>query len=305
MAWPAASLDNPAAGKIFPVCLFNVIVAEIFARNGRFAVACATPPCQLRENAMSGHSKWSTIKNKKAATDAKRGQAFSRLSKEVTLAAKSGGKDMSMNPRLRTAVAAAKAVNMPNDNIERAIKKGTGELLGAVLEEIMYEGYAPGGVGVLVSTLTDNRNRTAANVRSAFAKHNGSMAAANAVAWQFHRKSRFVIEGEHANEDKLMELLLDSGADIEDISVSDGVAEILAPPEAFAAIVETLEKAKIPVGESSIALLPETPMVVTDPSIARQVTRLIEILEEDDEVQAVYTNLDISDEVAAKMAEDG
>jgi YebC/PmpR family DNA-binding regulatory protein len=254
---------------------------------------------------MSGHSKWSTIKNKKAATDAKRGQAFSRLSKEVTLAAKSGGKDLDMNPRLRTAVAAAKAVNMPNDNIERAIKKGTGELQGAVLEEIMYEGYAPGGVGVLVCTLTDNRNRTAANVRSTFTKHNGSMAAANAVAWQFHRKSRFVIEGEHANEDKLMELLLDSGADVQDIIVSDGMAEIFAAADAFAAIAQTLEKAKIPVSESSIPMLPETPMVVTDPSLARQAAKLIEILEEDDEVQAVYSNLEISDEVAAKMAEEG
>jgi len=251
---------------------------------------------------MSGHSKWSTIKHKKAAIDAKRGQAFSRLSKEITLAAKAGGKDLDSNPRLRTAIAAAKGVNMPNDNIDRAIKKGTGELQGAALEEITYEGYAPGGIGIIITCLTDNRNRTAANIRNVFSKNNGTLAASGAVSWQFHRKARFVVEGAAANEEKLLEILLDAGADVEDVSVVENVAEILAPPEAFAAVVAALEAAKVPVAESSINLIPETLITIQEAGIARQATRLIDILEEDDEIQAVYSNLEISDDVMAKLA---
>lgn len=250
---------------------------------------------------MSGHNKWSTIKHKKAAVDAKKGKIFSRYSKEITLAAKSGGKDMDMNPRLRTAVLAAKSVNMPNDNIDRAIKKGVGDLAGATLEEMMFEGYAPGGVGILVTCLSDNRNRTAANIRNLFTKHNGSMATSGAVSWQFHRKSRFVVEGADLNEDKLLEILLESGADVENVEFADGMGEIIAGPDAFAAVAKALENAKIKVSESSITMIPENMCEVTEENTARQATRLIEILEEDDDAQAVYHNLSMPDEIAAKM----
>lgn len=254
---------------------------------------------------MSGHNKWSTIKHKKAAADQKRGKVFSRYSKEITLAAKAGGKDMDMNPRLRTAVAAAKGANMPNDNIDRAIKKGTGELQGMTLEEITYEGYGAGGVAVMVFVLTDNKNRTAANVRNFFTKNNGNLAGNGAVAWQFHRKAKFTITGDAANEEKLLDVLLNAGVDVDDVTVDDGVAEIVAPPDAFAGVAKTLEGAQIPVSESSLAMIPENNMLIDDVNVARQVTRLLESLEEEDDVQAVYSNLDMSDEVMQKLAEEG
>ncbi len=251
---------------------------------------------------MSGHNKWSTIKHKKAAVDAKKGQVFSRYSKEITLAAKAGGKDQDMNPRLRTAVLAAKGVNMPNDNIDRAIKKGVGELGGAVMEDLMFEGYAPGGVGILATCLTDNRNRTAANVRTIFAKHGGSMAGTGAVSFQFSRKSRFVVEGAGMTEDSLLELLLESGADVEDVSCEDGTGEIIAAADAFALVVKTLENAKIKITESSLTMIPANMMEVSEVSAARQANRLIEALEEDDDVQAVYHNLGMTDAVMEQLA---
>jgi YebC/PmpR family DNA-binding regulatory protein len=251
---------------------------------------------------MSGHNKWSTIKHKKAAVDAKKGQIFSRYSKEITLAAKAGGKDMDMNPRLRTAVLAAKGVNMPNDNIDRAIKKGVGELGGAAMEDLMFEGYAPGGVGILATCLTDNRNRTAANVRTIFGKHGGSMASTGAVSFQFSRKSRFVVEGAELTEDKLLELLLEAGADVEDVSCEGGVGEIIAAPDAFALVAKTLENAKIKISESSLTMIPANMMEVSDVSAARQANRLIEALEEDDDVQAVYHNLGMTDAVMEQLA---
>ena len=252
---------------------------------------------------MSGHNKWSSIKHKKGAADAKRGKIFSRYGKEITLAAKQGGKDIDMNPRLRSAVSAAKAANMPNDNIDRAIKKGCGELQGAALEEIMYEGYAPGGVGILVACLTDNRNRTASNIRNVFEKNNGRFATTGSVTRLFHRKARFVVSGPDLNEDKLLELLLDAGADVEDVNMLDGDAEIIAAHDAFALVAKTLENAKIKVVESTITMMPETLVEARDESTARQGTRLIDILEEDDDVQAVYTNLSVPDEIATKLAE--
>ena len=252
---------------------------------------------------MSGHSKWSTIKHKKAAADAKRGKSFSRISKELTLATRLGGKDAEMNPRLRSALLAAKAVNMPNDNIDRAIKKGAGELAGQVMEEMMFEGYAAGRVGVIVHCLSDNRNRTAANIRSAFAKNNGSMAASGAVSWQFHRKSRFMVEAPELTEDKLLEILLEAGADVENVAFEEGYGEVTGSPEAFANIAKALEAAKIKVSESSIAMIAENQNEVTEESAARSATRLIEALEEDDDVQAVYHNLSMSDELAGKLAE--
>jgi YebC/PmpR family DNA-binding regulatory protein len=248
---------------------------------------------------MSGHNKWSSIKHKKAAADAKRGKMFSRLAKEITLAAREGGAEEDMNPRLRTAVSAAKAANMPNDNIDRAIRKGTGELGGAVLEELMYEGYAPGGVAIIVSCLSDNRNRTAANVRSYFTK-----AANGSVSWNFHRKAVFTIEGEDAQEEKLLDVLLTAGADAEDITVDDGVAQITAPPEAFGEVADALTAAEIKISESGIKLVPGSYTLVTDRSIARQVLRMTDAIEEDDDVQEVFTNLDMSDALAEELADE-
>ena len=251
---------------------------------------------------MSGHNKWSSIKHKKGAADAKRGKLFSRLSKEITLAAREGGADADMNPRLRTAIAAAKDANMPNDNIDRAVKKGTGELGADTLEELTYEGYAPGGVAVIVNCLSDNRNRTAATVRSCFTKHNSNIANNGAVSYMFQRKARFVVEGEHADEDALMETIFDAGVDVENIIVEDGSAEIIAPPDAFAAMADCLDSAGIPISESSLVMIPDTSTPVNDPGTARQVLRLVEALEEDDDVQQVFTNFEIDDDLMDELA---
>ncbi len=253
---------------------------------------------------MSGHNKWSTIKHKKGAADAKRGKIFSRVSKEIIMAAKEGGGDPALNARLRSAIAAAKAANMPNDNIERSIKKGCGGGDGVQMESLSYEGYAAGGVAVIVNCLSDNRNRTAADIRSFFTKHNCSLAGSGAVSWKFHRKARFVIEGENANEEKLFELLLDGGADVEDISVDDDVAEIIGPPESFSSILKILEDNKIPVSESSVAMIPENVTTITDVNVARQVQKFLDILEDYDDAQEVFNDMEISDEVAEQLAAD-
>ena len=250
---------------------------------------------------MSGHNKWSSIKHKKAAVDAKKGKIFSRLSKELMLAAKTGGKDPDANPRLRTAIVAAKGANMPNDNIERAIKKGAGELGGQSLEELSYEGYAVGGVAVIVDCLSDNRNRTAADIRSIFSKANGTMANNGAVAWIFKRKARFVIEGEHAQEEALMELCFDAGIDVDDINVDEGQAEIITPPESFDDVVAVLEKSQISPTESGIVRVPENEVQISDISIARQVIRLLDLIEEYDDVQNVYANANIADDILEKL----
>ncbi|MFA6814804.1 MAG: YebC/PmpR family DNA-binding transcriptional regulator [Lentisphaeria bacterium] len=253
---------------------------------------------------MSGHNKWSSIKHKKGAADAKRGKIFSRISKEIIIAAKEGGGDIDLNPRLRSAVAAGKAVNMPNDNIDRAVKKGTGELGGALMEILSYEGYAAGGVAIIVNCLSDNRNRTAADIRSFFNKYNCNMGGSGAVSWKFHRKARFVIEGENADEEKLFDLLLNGGADVEDIDVDDDEAEIIAPPEAFNDILKILEAAGITATESSVALIPENTTEVSDAGVARQVQKFIDALEDYDDAQEVYNDMEVTDEVAEKLAED-
>ncbi len=253
---------------------------------------------------MSGHNKWSSIKHKKGAADAKRGKIFSRISKEIIMAAKEGGGDIDLNARLRSAIAAAKAVNMPNDNVDRAIKKGTGEGGGAVMEVLSYEGYAAGGVAVIVNCLSDNRNRTAADIRAFFNKHNCNMAGAGAVSWKFQRKAKFLIEGEAADEEKLFELLLDGGADVEDISVEDGEAEIIAAANAFGDVLKILEDAKITASESSIALIPENTTMISDITVARQVQKFIEVLEDYDDAQEVYTDMEVTDEVLEQLAED-
>jgi YebC/PmpR family DNA-binding regulatory protein len=251
---------------------------------------------------MSGHSKWSSIKHKKGAADAKRGKLFSRVTKEIMLAAREGGGDVDLNARLRQAVNSARAINMPNDNIDRAIKKATGELGGTAPEEIQYEGYAPGGVAIIVHVMTDNRNRTAADVRSIFTRANASMAGSGSVAWMFHRKSRFVVEGENANEEKLLEILLDAGADVEDVQVADNTAEIIAAPDAFGDVVSALEKSGIAVSESSVVMMPENTVPVASREDARKVLKFIEALEDYDDVQVVYSNLEIPDAVMEQLA---
>ncbi|HPO90300.1 MAG TPA: YebC/PmpR family DNA-binding transcriptional regulator [Victivallales bacterium] len=247
---------------------------------------------------MAGHSKWANIKHKKAAADKKKGKIFSRITKEIIVAAKKGT-DPASNSRLRHAILAAKEVNMPNANIERAIKKASGEDGSANYEDIVYEGYAPGGVAILVECLTDNRNRTASEVRSTFEKGHGNLAGSGAVAWIFKKKSHFLITGENANEDKLMEITLDAGA--EDIECSDNSAHIYAPPEAYEAISKALSDAKIPVTESGITQIPENYCEIKDISTARQVLNLIENLEELEDVQAVYSNFDAPQEIIEQL----
>lgn len=247
---------------------------------------------------MSGHSKWANIKHKKEASDKKRGAVFSRLAKEIMLAAKSG-KDPDTNIKLRMALASAKTANMPRDNIERAIKKGAGELDGATYEEITYEGYGPAGIAMIVECLTDNRNRTFNEVRLIFDRNNGNLAATGAVAWMFPRQSHFVIEGENADEDKLMDIVLDAGA--EDISVEEDVAEIWGAPDAFADIAKALEDAGIGCTEAHITRRPENSVEVKEVSIAQQIQRLSERLEELDDVQSVTSNEEIAPEVLDQL----
>src|SRR6202453_4289263 len=204
---------------------------------------------------MSGHSKWATIKHKKAATDAKRGKAFTRIIKEIMIAARGGGGDPDMNPRLRKAVTDAKAASMPADNIKRAIMRGTGELEGGQIDEITFEGYGPGGAAVLVMVATDNRNRTVSEIRHAFSKNGGNLGELGSVAWMFERKSHIAIARDKAGEEQLMNIVLDAGAD--DLRDDGETWEIISPPEAHEAVQEALRKAGIPVEGAEVALLPK------------------------------------------------
>ena len=251
---------------------------------------------------MSGHSKWANIKHKKEVADKKKGKAFSSLAKEIMVAAKVGGGDPNANPRLRAALTAAKAINLPNANIERAIKKGTGELGDVVYEEVVYEGYAAGGVGVIIECLTDNRNRSASDVRATLDRNNGNLASSGAVSRLFTRQSHFVIEGENADEDKLMEVVLDAGA--EDIEVDDGVADIWGPTDCFEAIAKSLEDAGISTTEAGVVRRPLTTVELTDAKTAQQVLRLVDRLEELDDVQTVTANFEIADDIAGELEED-
>ncbi|HSY50796.1 MAG TPA: YebC/PmpR family DNA-binding transcriptional regulator [Thermoanaerobaculia bacterium] len=244
---------------------------------------------------MSGHSKWSTIKHKKGAADAKRGKIFTRIIKEMTVAARLGGGDVDGNPRLRAAVAEAKANNMPKDNIDRSIKRGTGELEGVNYEELTYEGYGPGGVAIMVETMTDNTNRTTPEIRHVFEKCGGNMGTPGSVRFQFERKGYFAIEKSAANEDKLMELALEAGAD--DLQTDDtDIYEIYTTPEAFEQVRQTLEKNKIPTVEAKLGQIPSN-YVKLDEQKSKQMMRLMEMLDDQDDVQNVYTNFDIPDEL--------
>ena len=247
---------------------------------------------------MSGHSKWATIKHKKGATDAKRGKIFTRLIKEITIAAKGGGGDPDGNPRLRTAIAAAKAENMPADNIKRAIQRGTGELEGVSYEEITYEGYGPGGVAVIVDVLTDNKNRAVSEIRHAFSKNGGNLGAEGAVAWMFSKKGVIVVAKTTAPEDKLTEIVLDAGA--EDLSEEGDNWEILTEPKEFEAVMNALKAAKITPEHGEVTMIAST-YTKLEGSQANAMIRLLEVLEDLDDAQNVYSNFDM-DEAAVAAA---
>ena len=244
---------------------------------------------------MSGHSKWATIKHKKAATDAKRGKIFTRIIKEIMIAARAGG-DPDGNPRLRTAIAAAKGVSMPNDNIKKAVMRGTGELEGGQIDEITFEGYGPGGAAVIVNVATDNRNRTVSEVRHMFSKNGGNLGEQGSVAWMFERRSQVFIEKDKATEEQLMNLLLDAGAD--DIKDNEDNWEVLSAPENHNAIVEALEKAGIPTESAEVAMVPKNLLTLEGKNAAAMI-RLNDALEEHDDVQSVYSNFDTEEEVEA------
>ena len=240
---------------------------------------------------MSGHSKWATIKHKKAATDAKRGKTFTRIIKEITIAARSGG-DPDGNPRLRSAVLAAKAASMPSDNIKKAIMRGTGEIEGGQIDEVMFEGYGPGGAAVLVNVATDNRNRTVSELRHAFSKNGGNMGEQGSVAWMFERKSQIFVAAEKVTEDQLMGVVLEAGGD--DLRQEGESWEILSAPEAHEAVQKALEVAGIPVLETSIAMVPKN-LVRLEGKNAAGMLRLNDVLEEHEDVQNVYSNFDIDE----------
>jgi YebC/PmpR family DNA-binding regulatory protein len=245
---------------------------------------------------MSGHSKWSTIKHKKATTDARRGKLFSKILKEITVAARMGGADPKGNPRLRTALLEARSNSVPGDNIDRAIKKGTGELEGETFEEVIYEGYGPGGVAVLVEAATDNRNRTTAEVRHLFNRHGGSLAEAGSVAWMFKRRGWFSVERGEMTEEQLMELALELGVD--DISVEEDRYEMYTALEDFSTIQDALEARNVPLAAKELAMIPQTTVEIRADR-ANQILRLLEALEDHDDVQKVWANLDIDESVLA------
>jgi len=246
---------------------------------------------------MSGHSKWSTIKHKKAATDAKRGRLFTRLAREITIAAREGGGDPDINFGLRLAVDKAKSANMPKDNIERAIKRGTGELKGEELSEVVYEGYAPNGVALLVQVLTDNKNRTVADVRRILTRQGGTLAEAGAVAWQFERKGYIAIAPDGTDEDTIFEIAVEAGA--EDVVFGDDLIEVYAELENFQSVRQALEEAGIQFETAELAMIPKTTMQLQEKQTL-QVMAVIDALEELDDTQQVYSNLEISDDVLTK-----
>jgi YebC/PmpR family DNA-binding regulatory protein len=242
---------------------------------------------------MSGHSKWSTIKHKKGAADKKRAKIFTKLIKEITVAARMGGGDPEANPRLRHAVASAKSQNMPKDNVERAIKKGSGDMDGVNYEEVMYEGYGPGGVAVMVACLTDNKNRTIADVRYIFNKAGGNVGTDGCVAWMFDKKGLIVISKETIDEETLMEVALDAGA--EDIRDENEVFEILTAPEDFDAVKDAIDAADIACESAEISMIPQNTTAVEGKE-AEQMVRFMDALDDCDDIQHFYTNADIPDE---------
>jgi YebC/PmpR family DNA-binding regulatory protein len=248
---------------------------------------------------MSGHSKWHTIKHKKGAADAKRGKIFTRLIKELTVAARAGGGDPDMNPRLRTIVAEAKANNMPRENIERAIRRGTGEEPGVSYEEIMYEGYGPGGVALMIQTLTDNKNRTVGEIRFLLGKYNGNLAAENSVAWMFSRKGQIVVEKAGIDEEKLLNAVLEAGAD--DMTEDGGVFEIISSPESFEAVRDAVKAAGVEPASAEIAMVPQNYVKLTG-NEAKSMLKLFEAVDDHDDVQHVWANFDIEEKEIEALA---
>lgn len=249
---------------------------------------------------MSGHSKWATIKRAKGAADAKRGKIFSVLSKDITLAARDGGGDPGFNPRLRTCIAKAKAQNMPADNIDRAIKKGTGELPGVTYEEIVYEGYGAAGVGIIVEVTTDNKNRSASEVRSTMSKHGGNLAGVGAVAFQFDRKGQFIIAADKIEEEPLMDLALEAGA--EDIKNEGDHYEVICPMGEYDNLSQALEEKEVETESSELAYLPNIMVPVDDKDSARKVLHLIERLDDLEDVKAVHHNMEFADDLLDEEA---
>jgi YebC/PmpR family DNA-binding regulatory protein len=251
---------------------------------------------------MSGHSKWASIKHKKGAADAKRGKIFTKLIREITVAAREGGGDPDANPRLRLAIQKAKDANMPADNIERGIKKGTGELEGVSFENVSFEGYAPGGVAIIVEGLTDNKNRTTSEVRAIFTKRGGNMAGAGSVAFQFEKKGVFMVKREDADEDELLGIALDSGA--EDLTSDEMFFQIVCAPQDFDKVRSGLAGKKVKIASSELSMTPKNEVKVEDVETARKVLAIVEDLEDNDDIQNVYSNFDIPDEVLEKIEED-
>ena len=243
---------------------------------------------------MSGHSKWSSIKHKKGATDARRGKIFSKLIKEITVAARLGGGDPATNPRLRTAIQAAKSENMPKDNIERAIKRGTGELEGVSYEESVYEGYGPGGAAIFIESLTDNKNRAVADIRHIITKAGGNLGTSGCVAWMFEKKGYIVVENNAVDEDTLMEVAIDAGA--EDVREDDSNYEIITAVQDFETVKSAIDNMSIPYIDAEITMLPQS-TVNLEGKDAEQIVKLMESLEDCDDVQKVYTNADIPEEL--------
>ncbi len=251
---------------------------------------------------MSGHSKWANIKHRKAAQDAKRGNLFQKLVRAIIIAAKDGGGDPAMNMRLKTAIERAKAVSVPNDNITRAIKRGTGELGDISYDELTYEAYGPSGIAVLVNVMTDNRNRTTPEIRALLARNGGQMGESGSVAWMFDRKGVIEVKGEGLDEDALMTLGLDSG--MSDMEPSEEGFTLYCEPSDLDTLQKALEDNKYVVDNAEVSMIAKTPVEVSDPEAARKVLRLVDALEEHDDVQNVYSNFEIPDEVAAKIEED-
>jgi YebC/PmpR family DNA-binding regulatory protein len=248
---------------------------------------------------MSGHSKWSSIKHKKALKDARRGKLFTKLIKEITVAARMGGGDVNANPRLRTAVTTARQNSMPTDNIDRAIKKGTGDLEGVTYDEVTYEAYGPGGVAILVQALTDNRNRTVADLRSIITKHGGNLATAGAVSWMFQKRGLITVERAGVDEDRVMEVALEGGA--EDVREAGDILEVVTAPEQFDRVKEALDAAKIAAASAEVTSIPSSTVAISGKP-AEQMVRLLEAVEDHDDVQNVSSNMDIAAEELERLS---
>ena len=297
--WPATTraVHGPRASETWLICCAD---AARTPRAGRVLEFPVRVDSFWRKKDMSGHSKWHTIKHKKGAADAKRGRIFTRIIKELTVAARNGGGDPDMNPRLRTIIADAKQVNMPADNIKRAIRRGTGEEEGVTYDEVTYEGYGPGGVAILVETLTDNRNRTVGEIRHTFGKYGGNLGEANSVGWMFEKKGLVIVAKDKAAEDALMNAALDAGAD--DMKDDGSAWEIVSPPDAHPAVVDAIKALGVEPDTAQIAMLPQN-YIKLEGRAAQQMLKLMEALEEHDDTKNVWSNVDIDEkEIEASLA---